>query len=297
MPVVSVIIPSYNYADYIGRAIDSVLSQSFHDLEIIVVDDASTDNTHGVIDQFNDQRIFYIRHEVNQGPNAARNTGILHSRGSLLAFLDSDDFWMPDKLKLQIEYFNHGSANLGAVFTGIKIFDKHTNQYNVLTNEDNIAYGLKDILRGNLLGSSSAIIHARCFKTLGLFDTTMRYCEDWDNWIRIAAHFEIGYLRQVLVECSRHSGNISLNRHGILAGRAIILKKHRTVFLLYPDIFCKHHYVLGLEFYKDGFINKGREHFLTAFKYAPVNNMLKFKSFIRYCMTIMYFKTEKPYEK
>ncbi len=101
MPRISIIIPAYNRADVLPRAINSVLSQTFTDYEIIVVDDASTDETSAVARNFNGP-VHVIRHEVNRGPAAARNTGIEATSGAYVAFLDSDDEWMPEKLGRQI---------------------------------------------------------------------------------------------------------------------------------------------------------------------------------------------------
>src|SRR5262245_46961170 len=103
MPKVSVIIPTHNRADFLRDAIFSVLNQTFQDFEIIVVDDASTDNTSEVIGAFNDERIRYLRHDTNKGGSAARNTGILNSQCDYIAFLDDDDQWLPEKLAKQVD--------------------------------------------------------------------------------------------------------------------------------------------------------------------------------------------------
>ena len=105
MAAVSVIITTYNRAHLVGKAIKSVLNQTFQDFELIVVDDGSTDNTEEVINSFNDTRIRYIRHKINKGGNAARNTGLRNSKGEYIAFLDSDDEWLPEKLERQLEVF------------------------------------------------------------------------------------------------------------------------------------------------------------------------------------------------
>ena len=102
-PTVSVVIPTYNRAPLIGRSIKSVLNQTYQDFEIIIVDDASTDNTKEVVSNFNDERIRYIQHEENKGEAAARNTGIKATRCDYIAPQDSDDEWIPEKLSTQIE--------------------------------------------------------------------------------------------------------------------------------------------------------------------------------------------------
>ena len=112
-PKVSVIIPTYNRAHLVGRAIRSVLNQTYQDFEIIVVDDGSTDNTEEVVKSFNDPRIRYIRHEKNRGGSAACNTGIRAARGEYIAFQDSDDEWLPEKLEKQMQVFENTPTGVG----------------------------------------------------------------------------------------------------------------------------------------------------------------------------------------
>ena len=102
-PTVSVVIPAYNRADSLADAITSVTAQTFRDLEIIVVDDGSTDGTRTVVERLTDDRIRYVRHDVNKGANAARNTGTGEARGRYVAFQDSDDYWHPEKLQKQVD--------------------------------------------------------------------------------------------------------------------------------------------------------------------------------------------------
>src|SRR5919106_1816578 len=118
MPKVSVIIPTYNRVESLPLAIKSVLAQTFQDFEIIVVDDASHDNTPAVIARFNDERIRYIRHDTNKKISASRNTGVLNSRGSYIAFLDDDDEWLSEKLQLEVDLLDNSPLKTGAVYTG-----------------------------------------------------------------------------------------------------------------------------------------------------------------------------------
>lgn len=103
LPTISVIIPTYNHAGTLPRAIDSVLAQTFEDFELLVVDDGSTDDTAAVIADYEDDRVRYVPHETNRGASVARNTGIDHARGEFVAFLDSDDEWLPTKLERQLD--------------------------------------------------------------------------------------------------------------------------------------------------------------------------------------------------
>ena len=118
MPRVSVIIPTYRRPDFLGKAIESVLNQTFQDFEVIIVDDASNDNTGEVVRGFVDKRIHYVCHEVNRGGAAARNTGILKARGRYIAFLDDDDEWFPEILQLQISLLDQSPPEVGGIYAG-----------------------------------------------------------------------------------------------------------------------------------------------------------------------------------
>ena len=128
MSQVSVIIPTHNRARFLREAISSVLNQTFQDFEILVVDDASDDNTREVVAGFEDIRIKYFRHDTNRGGSAARNTGIRNSMCSYIAFLDDDDEWFPEKLGKQMELLLASDPKVGAVYTGYLDVDKATGQ-------------------------------------------------------------------------------------------------------------------------------------------------------------------------
>jgi len=119
-PIVSVIIPTYIRAHVLAKAIQSLLNQTYQDFEIIVVDDGSIDNTEEVVKSFNDPRIRYIRHKENCGGSAARNTGIRAAYGECIAFQDSDDEWLPEKLEKQMQVFENAPAEVGVVYTGFR---------------------------------------------------------------------------------------------------------------------------------------------------------------------------------
>ena len=164
-PKVSVIIPTYNRAHLVGRAIRSVLNQTYQDFEIIVVDDGSTDNTEEVVKSFNDPRIRYIRHEENKGAAAARNTGIKAAKGKFIAFQDSDDEWLPKKLEKQMEAFDNASPKVGVVYTGFWSIEGNVKRYSlnkeIVHKEGDIH---SQILQGNFIGTPAAVVKKACFK-------------------------------------------------------------------------------------------------------------------------------------
>ena len=210
MPQVSVIIPTYNRAHRLESAIRSVLTQTFQDFEIIVVDDASTDNTPETVAAFNDGRIKFIRHGMNKGGSVARNTGILNSTGDYIAFLDDDDEWLPAKLSKQIQVLLSSPPEVGCVYTGYLDVDRSTGRIlavHIPRKRGNLA---KSLMAENCVGSASAAVLKRtCFKKVGLFDEDLPCSQDYDLWIRISKEFLFEYVPEPLFKYSIHPNKIS----------------------------------------------------------------------------------------
>src|SRR6266481_7201740 len=165
MPKVSVIIPTHNRAEFLRSAITSVLNQTYQNFEIIVVDDASTDKTREIITSFDDQRIKYIRHEVNKGDAGSRNTGILNSSSDYLAFLDDDDQWLPEKLQTQMDLLINSATDVGGVFTGTLRIDGATGKISETRipergiNSFEAIFGFTD----SVITTSSILLKRVCF--------------------------------------------------------------------------------------------------------------------------------------
>ena len=188
--LVSVIIPVYNYARFVGRAVDSVLAQTYSPVECVVVDDGSTDDTPQVLARYGD-RIRAIRQE-NRGLSAARNTGIRAARGEYVAILDSDDYFRPDKLAKQVALIE-SAPGLGAVGCdvqhvdrdGKELYRRHFADPPAALDAQLRAVATRQAWVG---GSGSGGLFPRSvFDQVGLFDETLRAAEDWDMWLRIAA--------------------------------------------------------------------------------------------------------------
>ncbi len=196
MPLVSVIIPTYNRASVLERAISSVLAQTFKDFELIVVDDGSRDSTPELLSQFDGKLTALF--EANKGVSAARNLGIRHSQGELLAFLDSDDEWLPEKLERQTALF----AGAGPLFVchtdeiwlraGIQVTQKsyHFKQGGCFFDR---------ALERCLISPSSAMISRSLLEKVGQFDEELIAAEDYDLWLRITAFHEVHFVAEPLV--------------------------------------------------------------------------------------------------
>jgi glycosyltransferase involved in cell wall biosynthesis len=213
-PLVSVIIPEYNYAQYLSQAVDSALGQTYPHVEILVVDDGSTDNSPEVIRQYGD-RIRSFRQE-NQGLSAARNTGARLAKGDLLAFLDSDDVWRPRKLELQVRLFQE-NPKLGLVHCGMEETDAAGATVRVRVDgmegrEGQIADEMLLLRRPAILGAgSTAVVTREAYEATGPFDTRLRHSEDWDFCYRLARRYPIGFVPEALVQYRLHGVNMHHN--------------------------------------------------------------------------------------
>jgi glycosyltransferase involved in cell wall biosynthesis len=185
MALVAVIIPTRNMAEFIELAIDSVLEQTFTDLELFVVDDGSTDRTQEIVEAYSsrDSRVKYIG-QTQAGPSAARNKGILASSAPYIAVLDADDYWVPDKLTAQMRVIE--LQNVGLVMTGAEIRHQVSGlvEYNACTEADLSFQKLLQRIPGGSL--SSALIRRRCLEEVGLFNEKLYVAEDLDLWLRIS---------------------------------------------------------------------------------------------------------------
>lgn len=208
MARVSVIIPTYNSAPFLATAIDSVLAQTYPDVEVIVVDDGSTDDTQAIIAHY-DQQIRYI-HQENRGPAAARNTGFHASQGDYLLFLDSDDLIPPDKLELQVAFLAQ-QPDVGLVYSAWQEIDEDNTRLLGEVRPGIQGFILKALLRRKFFFfPSAAIIRRKCLERVGLFNESMRWSEDADLWMRLArAGYAFGYMDAILLQRRIHKSSLS----------------------------------------------------------------------------------------
>lgn len=198
-PQVSVVIPVYNGEQTIKRALDSVFAQTFPGLEVIVVDDASTDGTVDVVAQYKDDRLTLIRSPENQGAGAARNKGIAEARGRWVAFLDADDAWKPSKLEKQIAFLERSTAPVAACATGYLLEKDGRNQ--AITLNLTPAQFRDDILFGCTISPGSTLVVERAiFDQIGGFDEKFRRLEDWDWLLRFSERFDMEFVPEPLAE-------------------------------------------------------------------------------------------------
>ena len=211
MPKVSIIIPTYNCACYLGRAIDSVRAQTYKDYEILVVDDGSTDDTKNVVRQ-HDRHVIYLYQE-NRGVSAARNHAISKASGELLAYLDADDLWYPEKLERQVAFLD-AHQQCGMVHSEVSVINEQDEILHVRFNEETKrsvpqGYCVQELLRRSHIQTLTVVERRNCFDRVGGFDERLPVAQDYLHWIMIAAEGQtLGYLAEPLGKYRWRTGSL-----------------------------------------------------------------------------------------
>ncbi|MCI0698577.1 glycosyltransferase [candidate division KSB1 bacterium] len=219
----SVIIPTFNRVAFLREAIDSVLAQTEKDFELIVVDDGSTDGTRELVAEHGDRIRYFF--QPNAGASAARNFGIRHAAGNLMAFLDSDDLWLPKKLARQVQWMA-AHSNIMLCYTdeiwirrGVRV-----NQKMIHAKAGGWIYPL--CLPRCIISPSSVLMRRELFDAVGLFDEQLPVCEDYDLWLRVASRFEVGFIPEpLIVKRGGHPDQLSQRDWGNDRYRVAALRK------------------------------------------------------------------------
>ena len=228
MEMISVIIPSYNRADTIKRSVQSVLNQTYRSFEIIIVDDDSKDNTGEIISKLNDSRISYHKNNTNRGACASRNLGIEKAKGKFIAFQDSDDEWLPEKLKEQISFLT--KINCDLVFCSMeRISGKKKEIYPPFT-PDNKTNFFKQSLYENYTSTQTILGKREVFEKIK-FDERMPRFQDWELILRISRDYNIKFIDKVLVKSYIQENSISLNSGSAVSALKIIYDIHKDTII------------------------------------------------------------------
>jgi glycosyltransferase involved in cell wall biosynthesis len=225
--LVSVVIPTYNRAKTIEKTINSILNQTYTNIEIIIIDDCSKDNTEQIINEkfSNIKSLKYIKHEINKGGNAARNTGIYNSRGEYIAFLDSDDEWLNTKIEKQMNKMIK-NKKCGLVYTYCANVDLDTNKITSYFGNESGKNPFEKLLCENFIGSTSSILCTKdALLQVGMFDETLPSCQDWELYIRIANKYDIEYVNEPLLRYYVHGNSITGNCNRAIEGHVILLER------------------------------------------------------------------------
>lgn len=271
-PRVSVVLPVYNRPVPVRRAIESVLAQTYQDFEIVVIDDASTDNTVEAIHSIRDRRVRYIRHDINRGGSAARNTGIRAGTGELVAFLDSDDEWLPAKLERQVDLFRRQGDQLGLVYTGatrvlpgdraLNVLPRHRGDLSRILLTDNVVGG-----------TSTGMVRRSALEQIGGFDESLPAMQEMDLWLRIAERYRMDFVPgcYVLIHQDADPGRISENLGSRIRARELFFEKHREklvraavvhTFLLESGKLCHR---------RNGSVPRARQLYVASIRARPIS--------------------------
>jgi len=277
MPKVSIIIPTYNRAYLLPRTIKSVLNQTFKDFELIIVDDGSLDNTREVVEEFQkkDQRVKYIWQENSGRPARPKNVGIKNAKGEYIAFLDSDDEWLPEKLEKQLSLFEYSkkkslglvSCNAFIISQGGKILGEyHTSK---------VKFFLPEFLeQSRVLSNSGIILPKDIIKRVGFFDEKTGFAEDQDMWIRIAkAGYSFDFVAEPLFKYYIHPENFFKNLTGkdIIKIYEYILLKHLDIYKKYPKAYSIRLRNIGSMYVLNNDMQIARRYFIKAIQTAPLH--------------------------
>ena len=207
-PKVSVIIPVYNHEEYIKECVDSALAQKNCDLEVIVVDDGSTDGTRRILEGFGDKIVAVL--QENQGTSAALNAGLERAQGSLVGWLSSDDLYLPGKIAAQVGEFER-TPSLALVYTDWIMIDSHGRELSVVRSPcPPPSSFVREMLGGNFVNGSSALIRRECLEEVGYFDTSLAAGSDVEMWFRLLNRgYKFGHFPIPLMKYRWHLGNLS----------------------------------------------------------------------------------------
>jgi len=279
MPAVTAIITTFNRSSFVKEAIGSVLSQSFRDFELLVLDNSSTDDTRSVVESFKDKRLNYIRHEP-LNISQARNLGVRQAKGKYIAFLDDDDLWLPDKLEKQLEVFEEGDDALALVYGGLLWVDSNGIEVGVH----------KPVLRGRVLtelllqkdaftgSASNAMLRKSAVESLGGYDEDVPTGEDLDLYLRLAEKYLTDFTDESVVKVRTHSGP-RLGDKLRDAAELELKMMNRYGYVFEQDRKLRSFYLqkIGGKLVRVGDACGGRKYIINAIKTDPLNFIAYFQ--------------------
>lgn len=224
-PLVSAVITTYNYGHFLAQAIESVLGQTYKNIELIIVNDGSTDNTDEVVRIYlSDSRVSYLK-QANLGQSRAKNAGIEKARGDYVAFLDGDDQWLPEKLALQLPLFGK-DPSIGVVYSRMRCINEDGSPRKANLLKPCSGWVTDKLIIDNFVPFSSSVVKRECFDKCAAMDEGLIASVDWDLWLRLSRGYKFDYVNRPLV-CYRvgHRGQMSGNQELRIAQSDLIMNR------------------------------------------------------------------------
>lgn len=274
-PAVSVILPAHDRARTVRAAIDSVLAQDFTDLEVIVVDDASTDATVAQVAAIGDPRLRLLRHDTNQGVSAARNTALAAARGTLIAFQDSDDLWLPGMLAAQVAALDAAPAAV-ASYCGMTVENPEAvggkGSFYMPPRDHPVRSGdlLTALLGGNFISTQTLVVRRDALDRAGPFDPALPALVDWDFVLRLSALGPIVLVDEPLVRQRYSDNSLTRSLEKRLRGFQGILARHGAALAAHPELLARHHHRIAGACRRLGRTAEARRHILAALRAEPL---------------------------
>ena len=282
--LVSVIIPTFNRCGVLKRAVLSAVNQTYKNIEIIIVNDASTDATTEVVGLINDSRLKYVIHEKNQGLATAWNTGIKNSSGEYITFLDDDDEWAPEKISHQLEVFKNKNYGIGLVFTNG--YSEYENNFIIKEKAaSGIVYNPKENsffpLRVLISPPSSWMLPSEVVKDIGFFDERMFNWDDGDYLVRVAHKYPLYFLNENLVIWHALADHGNIIRPKLISGKEIFLENNLEWMKKDKEYLFRFYRTLGKDATSIDKL-KARKYLLKALRMKPYDLSILSKLFRTY---------------
>lgn len=275
LPLVSVIVPCYNHERFISTCINSILSQSYPNIQLIVLDDGSTDSSASILKEYSEKFGFYFEAQANLGLAKTLNKAINnYAKGKYISCIASDDYWDVDKIKTQVEFLEQ-HKNKAMVFGKAQMIDANKQPIGVLGEGiDQQDLKFERLLQENKVIASTAMIRKDILDAVGGFNETI-YIEDWELWLRIAIKHQIGFIDEIQGFYRRHDHNMSSNLIKMLGAGTEIINQ-----------WC--HHPLYPQYYKRHILEKARLLEMASFKKESIQVLWEHK---RYLFAAHYMKT------
>ena len=264
--MISVIVPTYNRAGLLQITLQSILSQTYANYEIIVVDDGSTDNTAEIMVKY--PKVRYIRHGKNRGVAEARNTGLKAAQGNYISFIDSDDMMLPDKLEKQIMALEKLPPHIGFVYSPVIIIINHAACITPVIKPGDI---LKYVLQLQHPYLQSLLIRRCCFDKVGIFDSQLRVAEDWEFMVRLSSVYQAELVNKPLCVIDNDTDGISHNYKSYIPNFEFVMVKHKSLYDLNKPAKSAVYRIIGHLSIMTGNISSGIRYFIKSITNNPTS--------------------------